>query len=443
MSLRKRLFWSLALAIVVVLGITPPARAESTDSPFVGVWIDKAATLTDQDIQAALHDMAQRNRQPQQIVVLIHGFATSRARSTDEFAKVATLINREFQARKQSVIVVGLQWESEVTDKGWMNKVIHSTLGLGPKDNPYIQKVWLARNIGRSPARKLFLRIQEKFPKARLNVMAHSLGCDLSRFVLNPIIPDTKTPERLPPYEPDRELNLGLICFCGADVDYDVAVRNKDVAKARGGFEVLWLTVAGAAGAVRPSDGVLDVRSITRGDDAMGNRFPRFTPEQIEHLCSNRKLVLDMGAIPNDHSLVKYFSAARVAQLASACARLADKNAKCELFDLLDRIIAAPKDIKTLCAFLRNIDGSVQFYTLWRLECMLCAGPNHLSDETLVKFMDTVATNNQALIDRERARHPCAVIRDSYWPSPALVQTILDALPGGAGRPQPDDGRFP
>ena len=105
--------------------------------------------------------------------------------------------------------------------------------------------------------------------------------------------------------------------------------------------------------------------------------------------------------------------------------------------------IAAPKDIKTLCGFLRNIDGSVQFYTLWRLESILCAGPVHLSDETLFKFIDTVATNKPMLIDRERARHPCTVIREGYWPSPALVQAILDSLPGESGRPQPDEGRFP
>lgn len=416
-------FMLCALALLAGLATTPAQAAD--DPPFVGVFIDKAATLSDEAVEAAMGALVAREADPEHVVVIIHGFATSRETSAKEYTQVSRDVIKEYQALGRRVSVLGIQWDSDVGSVGdWLPKVI-----FGGRHNPYLEKVALGLDVGHVGLRQVLLRLQQRFPKARLDVFGHSLGCQLALCALGPHFDATRGVKgKLQAFKPDTPLHANLVCLAGADVDYDAVARSGARVKHDGVAELFWLTLAGR-GTFNPFDAVLVARKFLRGDLALGNQLPRFTCEQIDDLCSKRRLVLDTKDIPPKHEFTRYYSAARVKRLAAMSVALYDSAHPSDLLKALDKVIAAPAMQKNLVEFLRSTDNTVQYYTLWRLENLLCGHAAHLSDGYLSNFANTFQDRPDQL-EAMRLRSPCKVVTSGIWPTTWQLQRVLDTMPG-------------
>ena len=72
-------------------------------------------------------------------------------------------------------------------------------------------------------------------------------------------------------------LQTGVVALAGADLDYDLLYRNRELtAKSAAGMKLTWLTVGGIKNPDR-RDLVLSLRALARGDRAMGNTIPRMS----------------------------------------------------------------------------------------------------------------------------------------------------------------------
>lgn len=426
MSNRRVVGLRCLLCAMILLASLGTARAQGSDqSPFIGVWIDKTATLSDEALDAAVNAITARDADPQHIVLLVHGFATNREGSTKQYTKVAGDVLKEYQALGQRAVVLGIQWDSDVGAPGdWLAKV-----ALGGKDNPYIQKVAMSLDVGHVGLRQVLLRIQKQFPKANLDVFGHSLGCQVTMAALNPTAEQTQVAKgTLEPFQPNSPLSLNLICFAGADVDYDSLYRTKVQLQQQGAARLFCLTVAGR-GSYRPQDAVLAARRLIRGDAAMGDNFPKLTTQQVDMLCKTRRLVIDVKDVPGTHELLKYYVPARTKRLAALAVALHDPAHPSALLQDLDKILAAPNTREALVPFLSIMDFTAQFYTLWRLENLLCGGAFHISDGYLPRFANEVQERPDQL-KAMRFRSPCKVVTEGIWPTPRQMQVILDSMPG-------------
>lgn len=438
--LHPGLRWTVAMVALFWLACGQAATAQdAARPPFVGVWIDAKATLADDAIQAAVDDMASREADPQHIVVYIHGFATSRADSTAQYTRVGAEALKAFQERGQRAVVLGIQWDSDVGPVGdWLPSVIGGAFGIGRKDNPYMKKVHLAVDVGRVGARQVLLKLQERFPRANISVLAHSLGSQVTFAALEPLEKNLKNPKgTLEPFRPEVPLHLNVICLAGADVDYDAVYRSNTQIRQRGVADLFWLTLAGR-GAYQPVDAVLAFRTLLRGDQALGNRFPRLSVQQIDGLCKNRRLVLDTIDIPPKHEFLKYYDRKRIGRLADVAVALHDPSRPSKVLQQLEQVIAAPADPKTLVEFFRNLDPTVQYYTLWRLENIFCGQASHLASGYLEHFANDFQDRPDQL-DNERFRSPCEVVRRGIWPTVRMMQAVMDRKPG-AKVPQTTSG---
>lgn len=414
------------LATLLWATLVPAWAAPSADPPYIGVWIDSSASVSDETAQQVVDEIARRNPKPQHVVVLIHGLATTRKESDAQYTRAARDLRTQFEKQGESAVVVGLQWDSAVP-KAWIGQVMVGILGFGPKDHPYNQKVELARKTGRMGARQVLLRIQERFPEACLSVMAHSLGCELAHRTVDPEFKDKKATRIPESFRPDKDLNVSLLALCGADLDYDVGFRMAGQGGRGGTLGLVWLTVA-ILDTVRPTDLVLDARMIVRGTEALGNQFPRLAERQIEALCRQCRLVIDSMNIPSTHAFLKYYTPERLARLAAAAKSLREKQPH-DLLKRLSAVASAPASLDKLTPFLDDLDTSVQYYVVWRLEELFCGGPRHLSDGSIYALAGIVGSHPE-LVERERAKHPCAVVRNGLWPTPRLLQWVTDQLPG-------------
>jgi hypothetical protein len=452
-----RIALRVALALALFLGALSfaPAGAETPALPdvapasaaalFTAVWIGDSATLSDDTLKQAADAVARQEPDPQHIVVLIHGFATPRANSTREYQKMSADFVREFKKRGKRVAVVGVQWNSDVgAPKLWLVKVVTATLGLDD-NNPYLRKVALAENVGRTGLRQLVERLHQRFPGAAIDMCGHSLGCDVARNFVAPLTAQrikkiNGLPEPTAEYAPTELLPLNLLAFCGADVDYDLLYRNKEVTEDRGAVGLWWITVGG----IRHPDNkdlVLSIRALARGDYAMGNSIPRMSRGQINTILSHRRLYLDGDGIPQDHEILRYYDATRIANIVDAAVGVADPSYKCAALELLDQIIQAPDDAKVLEKFFSHRNLAAQYYTLWRMELLVCGQPEHLADGYL-EWLRILLADDPKAVGRQRWVGPCRVVRKGYWPTPDMITDATEALPGLEGRPHSSDPAF-
>lgn len=420
-----------------------PASAEH---PYTSLWLNQNATLTDDIIAKVVANLRQQEADPQHILLLVHGFDTCRADSTAQFTTMAQRAIEQYKKRGKRVAVVGLQWNSKPPEQNWIVKMLTATLGLD-SDNPYLNKVALAENIGRTGGRQLVSALNAQFASSQVDVMAHSLGCDITRNMLTPyLISAIKrsrfVPDETPLFAPEQVLQTGVVALAGADLDYDLLYRNRELtAKSAAGMKLTWLTVGGIKNPDR-RDLVLSLRALARGDRAMGNTIPRMSRLQIDRLCRGRRIVFDANDIPMTHDILKYYSVTRVDRVVGAAVAIKDPSIPSPLLTKLDEIIHAPADCKVLQKFFEhNNDLSVSYYTLWRLEGICCGGPRHLSDGYL-EWLSRLLIDRPADIARERWSGPCIVVRDGWWPTAHMVDRATEKQFGQAGRPQVNDSPY-
>jgi hypothetical protein len=423
----------------------PDVTFPSADAPYTGIWVGKDATVTDDDLKQLVAGLKQQEPDPQQIVILIHGFATPRKDSAAQFATLSREVVQSFKKRGERVAVVGLQWDSDVGNpKVWLVRIVEGTLGLGD-ENPYIQKVALARNVGATAGRQIVLALRNAFPKVPMDVMAHSLGCDVTRNIFafdvgEKLKRQKNMPEPTAPFAPDVPVHFNLISFAGADIDYDILYKSRAQVGARRVARLIWMTVGGIR---NPDDRdlVLTMRSLIRGDRAMGNAIPLMHRSQIDAICKNRMVVFDGTNIPRNHSFLKYYDSARVDRIVDAAVALVDPSKPCALLQALDEVIHAPNDPNALVKYFDKRDLAITYYTLWRLENLVCGQPAHLADGSLQHIALELVDHPQD-IDRDRPLSRCLVVRQGLWPRPWMVYEATTRLQGEAGRPQPVDDPF-
>ncbi|MBM3465185.1 MAG: alpha/beta hydrolase [Armatimonadetes bacterium] len=428
------------LAILSILWVLACSAARADDQlPFVGVWIDGTAALSDADVNAAMDALAARESDPQQIVVLIHGFATPRADSTKQYTVMGQRALDAFQKYQTRTVVLGIQWDSMPPAKNWLKQVIEATIGLSD-NNPYLQKVQLAREVGRNGGRHVMSAVRKRFPNANVNVFAHSLGTDVTAHILAPNYAGDATLPEGDIYAPGEWMSLNVVAFAGADLDFNLLYRNKRAVQQLGHGKLFWLTQGEAAG-LSVEDSVLFLRSIIRGRAALGDRYPVMHSRQIDVLCGTRRLVLDPKDIPADHDILKYYSAARINNLAQAAVAITNAAVRDPLLDELSKVIEAPNDVKMLSEFFKSAVMSVQYYAFWRVETIICGRAVHLGDGTIASVAVQLRDNPRAINAEYRWRCPCEVVRRGIWPTGWMIQRNLDALPGSAGG-VPDETRM-
>lgn len=426
-----------------VLSTPQQVVSATADKPFVGLWFSDNATLSDDILTQLTAAVRQQEPNPDHIVVFVHGFDTSREASTQQFTEMSKRAIEQYKKRGKRVACVGVQWLSYLgPPKLWVIKVLTATLGLD-SDNPYLAKVALAQNIGRTGGRQMMATLNQQFPQTQIDVMAHSLGCDLARNMLTPFLRMSFNrkkymPALTPLFAPDLQMHTGVVSLAGADLDYDLLYQNRE-ASARsngaGGMKLVWLTIGGVKNPDR-RDLVLSIRALARGDRAMGNTIPRMGRRQIDAICSRRGIVFDGQDIPMTHDILKYYDVARMTRIVGAAVCIKDPSVPDPLLTKLSEIINAPADCKTLQGFFsKNNDLSVTYYTLWRLEGICCGGPRHLSDGYL-EWLGLLLGDEPADVAEQRWKGPCLVVRQGWWPTERQVYRATERQFGQEGRPQ-------
>lgn len=382
--------------------------------PFVPVWIGKQDSLTDQARDEALYQLAKQEPDPQQIFLLLHGWLNDRASSTASYVPVAENLRKLCQARAQRAAVVGLQWDSySGRTNTFVPQILASTIGAAK--NPYVEKARFARRVGRHAVRQLIIAMKERFPKARVHVLAHSMGCEAMGHVLATRLHEKEDPA--PAFQADRRLDLGVVCLAGSDLDssfiYNSNINEQSLPYLPG---LTWITVPRLFQGHQ--DNVLALHTIARGQAAMGNTLPKMKEEQLDLLIGGRRLYYDNAQIPPEHDWPLYYTKERLTRLVDATLHTQDP-ARYPSADLetLEKV-AAMEDNPELLSRQLDVDSmAVRLLVLYRLERLLCGGePRHLADGSIAKLAGQMSKNPEAA-QKACAKHPCSVVQKGWFPT--------------------------
>lgn len=375
---------------------------------FIPVWMQNSDPLTPETLQTVMTRVAAVNPNPSHIVLLVHGFDNTVVQSTSQYNEVTPRIQAEFARRGQTVPVIGVQWNSAAEG--------------GALDLPgqYGEKVVVARSVGRTALRQLLLTLQERYPKASLDVMAHSMGCELSAAALVPELEFDDTGNQIPVYEPTRDVKLSTATLCGSDLDYDVWFKGGVAFRTtHPRVRFVYMTMSQIAGDDR--DKVLEARKLARGQ-AAGSTFPRMTEEQYDTMFSHRAAYFDNTEIPKNHAFLDYYSAERLGHIVPDLLFIADpKQPEPDDLAQLDQILASPNQVKALTPWLDTPQISNQLYALWKLEQTNCGGSQHFADEYLVSLARKMRNQPRAVL-MARPDSPCKTVQDGEWPTKAQMK---------------------
>ena len=401
--MRIRSFWLVPL-LLAVLFAAGQAQASPDTSAFVPVWTADGSPLSGPQVDDIVKEMVKRQPNPVNIVVLMHGYHTLREESSSQFQQVAQRAQAEFDRRKEKALVVGIQWESALPGAGvpW------------DAEDVYFQALGRARKVGHQPARQVLLAIQKRFPKAHLSIWGHSLGCEVAAACLIPELKYTDDAVKSDAFEPQQDIQAGLLALCGSDLDYDVWYKGQvDFRSKKPRARLAWMTISPYLG---DRDKTLQVRAVSRGQ-AGGSAFPRMTQEQCDLAYKNRALLYDNRNIPTDHALLEYYSEERVQRLVAAVdAQFNPKAPKPVEMQEAEKVLAAPNQEAALVPFLDSPNISTQVYALWRLDHLLCGSCEHLCDETLDK-MARLLRNQPSRVRKERTSSKCKILSRGLWPT--------------------------
>lgn len=356
------------MCVASLLAATP-AAAKGPAEPrlYHPVTIGESGDVDPTSLRQALDAVAQRvGDRPAEVVLLVHGYNTSEKWGRIQYQSIARTLREERKGAGAAVEVVGVHWASHPGNGWeWIPRVVGyrflSELGFRKAvRNPYWEKVLQARRTGRQGLRSLAFALQDRLPQARLHAWAHSMG---SEVVLRALAPEA---ERDQPAitEPRRQLNLGLVCMAGADLDEDVFSSAKDPTArlALDRAALWWFTVP----RTHLADVVLELRRGAGRRDAIGNLGLELQRPDLDRLLTRRGLVIDQEA-PISHAIEAYYSGLRVNSLLHAMAYLRDP--------------ASPEARSSVPAALEPYDGpspavryspialpSLRLYSRWREE---------------------------------------------------------------------------
>lgn len=397
----KRVLASLTLLACLMLG----AWAQT---PYVPVWVDSSGKLSDQAVADVVAQVAAENPNPDHIVVIVHGFATDRETSTEQYNTIGPRFKAAFDKLGKKAVVVGFQWDSAVQG------------GLLSMEGEYFDMIPRAHVTGRNALRQVLLALQQKFPKAALNIAGHSMGCEVSAAA---VVPELKFSEEDPQgevYQPGQDIHLNTATLAGSDLDYDIWFKGGVPARAdKHRCKFMWMTMSRILG--DEQDEVLKMRSMVRGA-ASGGTFPLMTTQQYDTMFKNRAVVYDNQDIPTDHAFLKYYSDERLARIVPAAIYIADPGQPepDELAEL-DTIVQAPDVENILLPMLDSPRLAGQVYALWRLEALECGGSQHLSDGYLMSIARKMRKTPRA-IRGMRPDSECKAVQKGYWPTKKMME---------------------
>lgn len=403
---QRKLFPILVSLLLAVAGLQAGAAQEPTG--YAQLWIEKSARVSPQAVQATVAEVLHQEQDPEEIVVMIHGFKKPRAGSTNDFNVLAERIEAQFEESGVRAALVGVQWDSSVA--------VAKATGLDALRmiREYHDAIPIARSVGRGPARELLLALQDRFPKAHLTVLAHSMGCEVAAAAL---LPETKYEEYVPfvpAYEPKRVVGLDMLVLAGSDLDYDFWYRSGISARdMEGRARMTWLTVADY---LNKGDKVLNTRKRVRGR-ASGSSFPRMTLEQLDQAVAERRIFLDREDIPRNHQFLEYYTDARLKRIVDTLKYLTVARAPepDELAEL-DEILAAPNQLEVLLPYLDHLSYAAKFYAMWRIERINCGDARHMTDLTLDEVAETYRHSPKKIPDL-RAESGCVTVRKAQFPT--------------------------
>ena len=431
------------------------SAAAACQQPFVLAWLGDGSQISEFTIGETLYNVHRIQDQPDHIVVLVHGYNVPREEGADQFQQVADHCYGALTKLGRSAVVVGIEWDSAApgAQTPWR------------AEDAYLQKVARARVVGHNAARQLLLRLQKEFPRAKIDVMAHSLGCEVSAGALYPnMVYEDEIPKTVS-YDPAQALRLNCWALTGSDLDYNVWAKGQvEFDSPQSKADLMWMTISPYVGSGF-RDQVLQIRQMSRGM-AGGSAFPHMTERQYDSIFSRRAVFFDQRDIPQGHEFVRYFSEARLGRILAAAVWIGDHPADgtlpaagptvsvpvirseaargfvgplpesesepaqvgpkrvevpepADLSDL-DKVLAAPNRIEELLPWLEGPNSSAQLYALWRLERLLCGGSKHFADETIDK-VTRLLRSKPRLVWSERETSPCESVRRGYWPTEALM----------------------
>jgi esterase/lipase superfamily enzyme len=406
------LLWSLLLSPLAaqeqVTGGAGPYSVSVEPKSYSQLWVGNTAVVTPEAVAATVAGLKKQDPNPDHIVIFIHGFNLQRDASTAEFERLAKNLKSQLaNSQANKVAFAGVQWASA------------SESSVFELANVYWQKISVARSVGRGPTRQLLLAIQKAFPKAHVSVLAHSMGCEVAAAAIIPeLVYDDQVPF-VPTYQPESDVLMNLVSFCGSDLDYDIWAKSG----VEGGSLVernrmIWQTVA--PNDKGKKDRVLSYRARLRGK-AAGASFPKMTVQQLEKVLGQRQIILDTEAIPSDHDFEKYYDQARLARIVATMLYVANpKRPKPPEIDQVDEILAAPDEVTSLLPYLDSPHVGTLFYTLWRIERLNCGDARHLTDGTLEAIIATLREKPQ-MVWREAPKSECMTIKNEQFPTPTQM----------------------
>jgi hypothetical protein len=373
-------------------------------SAFVPVWSQDGSLLSPSQLDEVLKAMKKQQANPANIVVLMHGYHTLRDESSSQFQQVAQRARAEYQRRRDTAVVVGIQWESALPGAGvpW------------EAEDVYFEALGRARNVGHQVSRQVLLMVQKNFPKAHISVWGHSLGCEVAAACLMPEMQYGDDAAKSSAFQPTQDIHIDMLALCGSDLDYDIWYKSHVNFKAkRPRTRLAWMTISPYTG---ERDKTLQVRAVSRGR-AGGAGFPRMTQEQCDLVYKNRAILFDNRNIPTDHALLEYYSEDRVQRLIATADSLTNPKAPkpVEMVEA-EQVLAAPAQVDALTPFLDSPNLSTQAYALWRLDHLLCGSSVHLCDET-IDNMAQLMRNQPARVRKERPSSPCKILSRGLWPT--------------------------
>jgi len=396
----------LKTSLCLFLACLPAAAQDKTAGPgrYSPVWLGKGERLSAEQIDKSVAPVLAQK--PDHLVVLVHGYGIPKDETKEDYAKVSEDVKNILQTRGVRSAVLGVQWESAVPGDGvpWQT------------EDAYFTAITRARSVGHVPLRQLLLEVEKRSPNTKVDVLAHSLGCEVSAAAIYPELTykdDAK--DFAPAYAPGTPLKTNFFGLMGSDLDYDVWYKSQmpfSAQNPRVGMH--WMTISSYVG---DRDQALIVRKISRGF-AGGTAIPRMTEGQWDTLMGNRTLMLDNQDVPTTHDFSQYLSTNRLQRMLSTALFVAQPDQKPKPPEVaeVDKIRALPAQPDQIKPWLDSPYLASQITALWRLEHILCGSSRHLADGTIEDHA-RLMRNTPALVKAERKDSKCVSIKRGYWPT--------------------------
>lgn len=397
---------NLKTFLSLVLACLPAAAQDKTAGPgrYSPVWLGKGEALSNEQVDKSVAPILAQK--PEHLVVMVHGYGIPKDDTKEDYAKVSDNIKEIFDSRGVRSAVLGVEWESAIPG----DQVPWQT------EDAYFTAISRARTVGRVPLRQLLLAVSQRSPGTKVDVLGHSLGCEVSAAAIYPELTYKDDAKKFPAaFSPGTPLKTNFYGLLGSDLDYDVWKKSGMSFSAKNPrVGMHWMTISSYTG---DRDKALLVRKFSRGY-AGGTAIPGMTEGQWDTLMGNRTLMLDNQDVPASHDFSQYLSKERLLRMLPTALYVDRPNQypKPPEVAQMDKVRSLPNNKDAIKPWLDSPYLSSQTVALWRLEKLLCGSSKHLADGT-IENEARLMRNTPARVKAERKDSKCVTIERGYWPT--------------------------